>query len=83
MSFSSNSLFFYTDLKMGFHHSISLTFTEDFFLSKVGAVVGICNPAHGEVYSIQHYVINFVIDLQQVSGFLLTKFVVICDTDIP
>jgi hypothetical protein len=28
------------------------------------------NPAHGEVYSIQHYVINFVNDLQQVSGFL-------------
>jgi len=24
----------------------------------------------GEVYSIQHYVINFVSDLQQVSGFL-------------
>jgi hypothetical protein len=28
------------------------------------------NPAHGEVYSIQHYVINFVSDLQQVGGFL-------------
>jgi hypothetical protein len=28
------------------------------------------NPAHGEVYSIQHYVIKFVSDLQQVSGFL-------------
>jgi len=27
------------------------------------------NPAHGEVYSIQHYVIKFVIHLQQVSGF--------------
>jgi len=26
------------------------------------------NPIHGEVYSIQHYVIQF--DLQQVSGFL-------------
>ena len=25
------------------------------------------NPAHGEVYSIQHYVINFVNDLQQVA----------------
>jgi len=28
------------------------------------------NPAHGEVYSIQHYVINFVSDLRQVNGFL-------------
>jgi hypothetical protein len=28
------------------------------------------NPAPGKVYSIQHYVIKFVSDLQQVSGFL-------------
>jgi hypothetical protein len=28
------------------------------------------NPAHGEVYSMQHYVINFVSDLRQVGGFL-------------
>ena len=28
------------------------------------------NPAHGEVFSIQHYVILFVSDLRQVSGFL-------------
>jgi hypothetical protein len=28
------------------------------------------NPAHGEVYSIQHYVIQFVIDLRKVGGFL-------------
>ena len=28
------------------------------------------NPAHDEVYSIQHYVIKFVIDLRQVNGFL-------------
>jgi hypothetical protein len=27
-------------------------------------------PAHGEVYSIQHYVIKLVSDLWQVSGFL-------------
>ena len=27
------------------------------------------NPVHGEVYSIQHNVIKFVSDLQQVSGF--------------
>ena len=28
------------------------------------------NPAHGEVYSIQHYVKRFVIDLWQVCSFL-------------
>jgi hypothetical protein len=28
------------------------------------------NPAHCEVYSIQHYVIKFVSDLRQVGGFL-------------
>jgi len=28
------------------------------------------NPAHGEVYSIQLYVIKFVSDLRQVGGFL-------------
>ena len=28
------------------------------------------NPVHGEVYSMQQYVIKFVSDLQQVSGFL-------------
>jgi hypothetical protein len=28
------------------------------------------NPVHAEVYSILHYVINFVSDLPQVGGFL-------------
>ena len=28
------------------------------------------NPLHGEVYSIQHYVIKFVSDLQQMGRFL-------------
>ena len=28
------------------------------------------NPAQGDVYSIQHYVIKFVNDLRQVGGFL-------------
>ena len=28
------------------------------------------NPVHGEVYSIQHYVIKFVSDLRQVGDFL-------------
>ena len=30
----------------------------------------ISNPVHGEVYSIQYYVINFASDLRQVGGFL-------------
>ena len=28
------------------------------------------NPVHGEMYSIQHYIIKFVSDLLQVSDFL-------------
>ena len=28
------------------------------------------NPAHGEMYLIQHYEIKFISDLQQVGGFL-------------
>ena len=28
------------------------------------------NPVHGDVYSMQHYVIKFVSDLRQVGGFL-------------
>jgi hypothetical protein len=28
------------------------------------------NPVHGEVYSIQHYVLKFACDLKQVGGFL-------------
>ena len=32
--------------------------------------VVISNPAHGKVYSIQHYVIKFVSDLWHISGFL-------------
>ena len=28
------------------------------------------NPTHGEMYSIQHYVIKFVSDLRQFGGFL-------------
>ena len=29
------------------------------------------NPVHGKVYLIKHYVIKFISDLRQVSGFLL------------
>ena len=32
------------------------------------------NPVHGEVYSIQHYVIKFLSDLRQIGGFLCWKW---------
>ena len=35
-----------------------------------GMVVVSSNAVHGELYSIQHYVIKFVSDLRQVGGFL-------------
>jgi hypothetical protein len=34
------------------------------------------NPAHGEMYSIQHYVIKFVSDLWQIGGFNRECFLV-------
>ena len=40
------------------------------YISIQNAKVVSWNPIHGEVYSIQHYVIKFVSDLQQVVGFL-------------
>jgi hypothetical protein len=36
----------------------------------VQSVLMSSNLAHGEVYLIQHYVIQFVSDLQQIGGFL-------------
>ena len=40
------------------------------------------NPVHGEVYSIQHYVIKFVSDLRQIGGFLrLLRFPLTYKTD--
>ena len=36
----------------------------------IGTNVVSSNPAHGELYSIQHYVIKFISDLWQVGGFL-------------
>jgi hypothetical protein len=45
------------------------------------------NPVHGEVYSIQHYVIKFVCDLRQVGDFLWflppIKLKVVLDTIKP
>jgi hypothetical protein len=39
------------------------------YISIQNAKVVSWNPIHGEVYSIQHYVIKFVSDLQQVVPF--------------
>jgi hypothetical protein len=40
------------------------------------------NPVHGEVYSIQHYVIKFVSDLRQVGGFIrVLRFLATNKTD--
>ena len=39
-------------------------------ISAITTKVVSLNPIYGEVYSIQHYVIKFVSDLQQVGGFL-------------
>jgi hypothetical protein len=41
-------------------------------LKSMTAVVVSSNTVHGSVYMIQHYAINFVSDLRQVSGFLGT-----------
>ena len=48
-------------------HQISLIVYEDTRFSSKSVN---SNPDHGEVYSIQHYVIKFVSDLRQVGGFL-------------
>jgi hypothetical protein len=45
---------------MSWHYVRSVTFT---------TIVVSSNPTHGEVYSIQHYVIKFVSDLRQVADF--------------
>ena len=36
----------------------------------ITTIVVSSNPVHGEVYSIQHYVIQFVSDLRQIGGIL-------------
>jgi len=42
----------------------------DLILCSKWTLVVSSNPAHGEVYLIQHYAIKFVSDLRQVGGFL-------------
>ena len=66
-----NHYFFLTTLGKNYTNEISV------YHYKIGYCFKICiwnvvslNPAHGEVYSIQHYVMQFVSDLRQVGGFL-------------
>ena len=48
-----------------------VAFTTTYTISAYHHNIVSSNPSHGKVYSIQHYVIKFVSDLRQVSGFLL------------
>jgi hypothetical protein len=57
----------YTKSPNGNNYSFICTI---FFFKLCNGRVVSSNPVHGEVYSIQHYVIKFVRDLQQVDGFL-------------
>ena len=45
-------------------------FTTTCAISSYHHKVASSNPVHGEMYSIQHYLIKFVSDLRQVSGFI-------------
>ena len=45
-------------------------FTTNYALVPITINIVRSNPAHGEVYSMQHYMIQFVSDLRQVGGFL-------------
>ena len=45
-------------------------YTTTYAIMPITTEVVISNPDQGDVYSIQHYVINFVSDLRQVGGFL-------------
>ena len=50
--------------------SMVVGFTTTYAISAYHTKVVNSNPVHGEVYSIQHYVIKFVSDWRQVGGFL-------------
>ena len=50
--------------------SASEQITKKLPLQSVSTNVVSLNPPHGEVYSMQLYVIKFVRDLRQISGFL-------------
>jgi len=45
--------------------------------------IAISDPAHGPVYSIKHYVINFVSDLSQVCGCLCVSGFILLLNSLP
>jgi hypothetical protein len=49
---------------------MAVGFTTTCAINAITTKVLSSNPVHGEMYSIQHYVIKFVSDLRQVVGFL-------------
>ena len=62
---------FLTSGRCGRDHVV-VGFTTTYVISSVPITTTVVslNLAHGEVYSIQHYVIKFVSEVRQVSGFL-------------
>ena len=64
-------IFFYTQ---GGRECMVVGFTTIYAISAYHTKVMSLNLVHGEVYSIQHYVIKFVRDLQQFGGYEFNKF---------
>jgi len=54
----------------GRHGLMVVGFTTTCAISAIATKVVSSNPIHGDVYSIQHDVIKFVSNLQQIGGFL-------------
>ena len=52
------------------HDRMVVGFITTYAISAITFNVVSSNPIHGEVHSIQHYVIKFVSDLRRVGGFL-------------
>jgi hypothetical protein len=54
------------------HDRMVVRFTTTYSMQSVPITTNVVsfNPVHGEVYSIQHYVMKFISDLRQVGGFL-------------
>ena len=60
-----------TSLKLeGPYHDTTLTNKDKNNCDIITTKAMSLNPAHGDIYSIQHNVVNFFSDLRQVSGFI-------------
>ena len=60
-------LFYFRKVKLGCREVVGLQLS----MQSVPITTNVSyNPTHRELYSIQHYVIEFVSDLRQVGGFL-------------